>query len=173
MLKLSKKNRGAILSMDSLFNFGIILFAVVAIIGLASLISNKMKSNDEVTNTSMIASAVRQIYVSDSGFNGVSEEIVRKSGFVKKSMVRGNKIVNSFGDPIVIQAETLNGIADSGFSISSKKYPESVCVTLVNTVRVEADSVDVGGAKITNASKGAEVTNACSGGNKAIKIVFQ
>ena len=172
MLKLSKKNRGAILSMDSLFNFGIILFAVVAIIGLASLISNK-KSNDEVTNTSMIASAARQIYVSDSGFNVVSEEIVRKSGFVKKSMVRGNKIVNSFGDPIVIQAETLNGIADSGFSISSKKYPESVCVTLVNTVRVEADSVDVGGTKITNASKGAEVTNACSGGNKAIKIVFQ
>ena len=173
MLKLSKKNRGAILSMDSLFNFGIILFAVVAIIGLASLISNKMKSNDEVTNTSMIASAVRQIYVSDSGFNGVSEEIVRKSGFVKKSMVRGNKIVNSFGAPITIQAETLNGIADSGFSISSTKYPESVCVTLVNTVRVEADSVDVGGTKITNTSKGAEVTNACSGGNKAIKIVFQ
>ena len=128
------------------------MLGVLAIIGVLSVggISGYSKAMDQL---SLLIANIRTAYSTMSNYTGLTNGTAKKYSIASRDMFQDSsvadsaKLVNGFGGDLIIVAETYNGIADAGFSITYKGLNEESCIQLATADWGTGglDSIVVGG----------------------------
>lgn len=157
-----------------------IVLAVVAVLIIVGLYyGNKIvddnRGKSEATNIGFIVQKVRELYAQDSTYDGLSNEILIKTGDLPSSMVKGtNGLVNSWKNPITVTTQDSNRT----FQIVTEGISIAQCQKIVNGFRTQAVAASVGSTKIYEEGVEqtgivAKITSACSGSPKNITFKFK
>ena len=137
------------------------MLGVLAIIGVLSVggISGyskamaKYKASKAMDQLSLLIANIRTAYSTMSNYTGLTNGTAKKYSIASRDMFQDSsvadsaKLVNGFGGDLIIVAETYNGIADAGFSITYKGLNEESCIQLATADWGTGglDSIVVGG----------------------------
>jgi hypothetical protein len=85
--------------------------------------------SDGVRDLMTIVSGTQAQYQGQAGFSGIDNALLVDSKVAPSSMdIQGTSTINDpWGGPVNVAPATVNGAADSGFSVTYTKVPESAC----------------------------------------------
>lgn len=157
-----------------------IILALVAILTIVALtwgskLIDDNRGKTEATNIGFIVQKVRELYAQDSTYEGLSNEVLIKTGDLPSSMVKGtNGLVNSWKNPITVTTQD----SSRTFQIVTEGISVSQCQKIVNGFRTQAVAATVGSTKIyeegvEQSGIVAKITSACSGAPQNITFKFK
>lgn len=170
------KQKGAFLGLDLMMVLAIVAILIAAAVWIGSQVVDRNRTKSEIENLSLIVQKTQELYAQDATYDGLNPQVLINTGSLPPAIVSGGtKIVNSWKNEVTI-APTANKAA---FTITTTGVPKSSCVNIANSVRKQANGLQIGSTDIvTNGSLAkdvtvATITTACSGDSNELKITYR
>jgi Tfp pilus assembly protein PilE len=120
------------------------MLGVLAIVGVLSVggiagyskAMNKFKTNKMIDQVNMVATNIRTLYSSQRTYNGLNNDVAKKTGSVPAEMytsLSDGAITNAFGGKMYVGPATQSGTSNDSFIITITEIPQAACVSIATT----------------------------------------
>lgn len=160
----------------------IAIFAVVLVLGMFWLASGSSKAEQQKAQIATIATAVSQLYGTQSTYNGLTSQVIAKNGSIAQQWVSGDHLVSIYKSMITLASVSnpITGLTDGAWSLTIENVPQDGCNFLAtsqdapNQIQLVAGkSTATLGANTPPTLKPSEAQNACASGQNKMTWTMQ
>lgn len=107
----------------------IAIFAVVLVLGMFWLASGSSKAEQQKAQIATIATAVSQLYGTQSTYNGLTSKVLASNGSIPQQWVSGTNLVSIYKSMITLASVSnpITGLTDGAWSLSIANVPQDGC----------------------------------------------
>lgn len=161
---------------EVLLTLGLAAIIIILIFMVLPKVLSASKSSQDIKNLISLQSSVREIYRSQSSFNGLTVDVLRNAKMIPENMLANpaqtnTDVINAFSGKVYF------GQVTNGFSIAFANIPPDACVKMVTAVaplfyQITANGVNVKAYYSTPQMDITNVTTQCSSNQNNYLIFY-
>lgn len=130
-MEIKRKLKGFTL-IELLIVLGIVAVISAGMYAVYNNVSLSQKSTQEINNLNILKGGIENLFATSADYTGLDQSIIAKSSIPTAPMIKGDTIINSWGEEYVIKAE-VSGASSANFSIETT-VPQKACEKVINAL---------------------------------------